>query len=127
MSKVQHFYRVKDCGCVFGLIREGDERVPCSIKNAIEEIKPNTTEASEEKHLPVVKYEGNTVTVSVGSAMHPMEKEHYIEWVYLQTEKGGQRKSLEPGENPTVTFVLDNDRPVAVFAYCNQHGLWCGE
>jgi len=127
MGKIQKFYRVNDCGCVFGLIRDDSEKMTKCFGSEITELKPNCAEASGEKHLPVVSYEGDTVTVSIGSAMHPMEKEHHIEWVYLQTEKGGQRKSLESGENPTVTFILNNDRPVAVFSYCNLHGLWSTE
>jgi superoxide reductase len=81
-------------------------------------------DASLEKHVPVVSVNGDRVTVSVGSVAHPMTPEHYIQWIYLQTEHGGQRKSLNPGEAPEVTFVLDHDQPLAAFAYCNLHGLW---
>ena len=60
----------------------------------------------------------------VGSVDHPMADDHWIQWIYLQTEKGGQRKSLNPGEKPEAVFVLENDRPVAAYEYCNKHGLW---
>ena len=72
--------------------------------------------------------EGNLVKVSVGAVEHPMTEEHLIQWVYLQTTSGGQRKVLTPGAAPTVSFsVTDDDKPVAVYAYCNLHGLWMAE
>ncbi len=84
----------------------------------------NTTDASLEKHVPAVTVEGDTVTVAIGSVPHPMIPEHYIQWVYLQTDLGGQRKCFNPGDEPTAEFKLVNDQPVAAFAYCNKHGLW---
>lgn len=56
-----------------------------------------------------------------------MVPEHYIQWVYVQTEKGGQRKILNPGDAPKVSFCLGDDKAVAVYAYCNLHGLWMTE
>ena len=89
------------------------------------ELVPNTTDAAQEKHVPVVSVSGNTVTVTVGSAAHPMTEEHLISWVYLETKQGGQRKALAAGVDPTVTFALaDGDQAVAAYAYCNLHGLW---
>ena len=85
-------------------------------------LEAGVVEASKEKHIPVVTVEGNTVQVSVGSVAHPMTEEHHIAWVYLQTDCGGQRKCLK-GE-PAVTFALADEKPVAVYAYCNLHGLW---
>ena len=87
-------------------------------------LEPGVVEASHEKHIPVVNIEGNVVKVKVGSALHPMAEEHSILWVYLQTDKGGQRKELSPGESPEVEFALSGEKPLAVYAYCNLHGLW---
>jgi superoxide reductase len=87
-------------------------------------LEPGTVEASHEKHIPVVEREGDIIKVSIGSVAHPMTEEHSITWVYLQTDKGGQRKCLAPNEAPEVTFALADEKPVAVFAYCNLHGLW---
>ena len=87
-------------------------------------LEPGTVEASHEKHIPVVCVEGNVVTVTVGSVEHPMAAEHSIVWVYLQTDKGGQRKCLEVGKAPVVKFALMDEKPVAAYAYCNLHGLW---
>ena len=53
-----------------------------------------------------------------------MVSEHFIEWVYLETDKGGQIQYLNPESAPTVTFALGEEKPAAVYAYCNLHGLW---
>ena len=72
----------------------------------------------------MVEVKDNTVTVTIGSVEHPMTEEHHIVWVYLQTDRGGQRKCLEIGKAPVVTFALADEKPVAAYAYCNLHGLW---
>jgi len=74
--------------------------------------------------FPLSQWKGNTVKVEVGSVEHPMIEEHSILWVYLQTDKGGQRKCLEVGKAPVVTFAFADEKPIAVYAYCNLHGLW---
>jgi superoxide reductase len=87
-------------------------------------LEAGVVEASREKHIPVAEVKGNTVEVVVGSVLHPMTEEHSITWVYLETDRGGQRKNLTPGEEPKVTFALADEKPIAVYAYCNLHGLW---
>ncbi len=120
----QKFYICKHCGNIVGKIEDsGVPLVCCGEKMA--ELVPNTTDASQEKHVPVIKLDGAKVTIDIGSVPHPMTEEHHISWVYLQTEKGGQRKNLEHTGAPSVTFALtDDDKLVSVFAYCNLHGLW---
>ena len=117
------FYICEKCGNLVGVIRDG--RVPmmcCGQK--MTKIEAGTVEASREKHIPVAVIEGDKVIVTVGSVEHPMVPEHSIEWVYLQTDKGGQRKCLNAGEAPKAVFALADEKPVAVYAYCNLHGLW---
>jgi superoxide reductase len=88
------------------------------------ELKANTTDAAKEKHVPVAVKTADLIKVSVGSVAHPMQEEHFIEWIYVQTAKGGQRKVLRPGAEPAAAFALTDDEAVAVYAYCNLHGLW---
>ena len=88
---------------------------------------PGVVEASHEKHIPVVKLDGDKVVVEVGSVEHPMAEEHSILWIYLETDKGGHRKSLEVGKLPRAEFALADEKPIAVYAYCNLHGLWKAE
>lgn len=119
-------YKCLQCGNIIHMISESGVPVMCCGKK-MEELVPNTVEASEEKHIPVIEILGNKVTVSVGSVEHPMVPEHYIEWIYLETEKGGQCKELKPGAAPTATFMLKDDKAVAAYAYCNLHGFWKAE
>ena len=117
------FYICKHCGNIVGMIHNaGVPLVCCGEKMTA--LEAGTTEASREKHIPVVKTQDNMVVANVGSVAHPMTEEHNIAWVYLQTDKGGQRKCLAPNEEPVVTFALCDEKPVAVYAYCNLHGLW---
>ncbi len=84
-----------------------------------------STDAAKEKHVPVVRYQGNEVKVDVGSVTHPMTAEHLIVWVALETEKGYQIQYLAPDKAPACTFIVaEGDKAVAVYAYCNLHGLW---
>ena len=90
-------------------------------------LEAGVVEASREKHIPVVKVDGATVAVSVGEVTHPMAPEHSILWVYLETDKGGHRRAFKPGDAPEASFTLVGEKPVAVYAYCNLHGLWKAE
>lgn len=121
--KKEKFYICRTCGNLVGMINASGVPMMCCGK-PMEALEPNTVEASGEKHLPAVTVEDGAVHVMIGSVEHPMVDVHYIEWVYLQTENGGQRIALKPGQEPKVTFLLGNEKPVAVYAYCNLHGLW---
>ena len=121
--KDTRFYICEKCGNIVGMIHaSGVPLVCCGQKMTA--IEAGTVEASREKHIPVVEVKDNTVKVVVGSVLHPMTEEHSITWVYLETDKGGQRKTLAAGDSPEVTFALADEKPVAVYAYCNLHGLW---
>ena len=123
MCNETRFYICEHCGNIVGMIHSSGVPVVCCGQK-MTAIEAGTVEASKEKHIPVVSVDGNTVKVCVGSVEHPMSEEHSITWVYLQTDKGGQRKCLNPGEKPVVTFAVADEKPVAVYAYCNLHGLW---
>ena len=117
------FYVCAHCGNLVGMIHDAGVPLVCCGQK-MQQLEPGTVEASVEKHLPVAVVEGSTVKVTVGSVAHPMTEEHSIQWVYLQTDRGGQRKNLCPGMEPNVVFALADEKPVAVYAYCNLHGLW---
>ena len=121
--KETKFFICEHCGNVIGVIHDAGVPMMCCGQK-MTQLVPGTVEASVEKHLPVVTLNGDKVKVEIGSVAHPMAEEHSILWVYLQTDKGGQRKNLAVGEAPSVEFALCNEKPVAVYAYCNLHGLW---
>lgn len=118
------FYRCSTCGQIVAIVEKKACPIMCCGK-AMEEIVPNTVDAAQEKHVPVVEVKDNKVVVKVGSVAHPMLEEHFIEWVALKTKFGNQRKQLKPGDEPVVCFALcEGDEVEAVYAYCNLHGLW---
>ena len=121
------FYKCNHCKKIVALV-SGPAAVPtiCCGEPMVE-LVPNTQDGAHEKHIPVyeVDREKNLVTVKIGSVDHPMTPEHFIQWVVLQTNKGNQRKELQPGNAPVVTFAIDADEEViAVLEYCNLHGLY---
>ena len=120
------FYRCSVCGNMVGLIHDGGGPLVC-CGQPMTELTANTTDAAQEKHVPVVDYDAavGKVSVQVGSVNHPMTPEHYIEWIHVQTKLGGMMRRLTPEDAPQALFTLAaGDAPVAVFAYCNLHGLW---
>ena len=118
------FYKCNHCGKIVAVIKETGVPVKCCGEN-MTEIIPGSVDAAAEKHVPVISQEGNTVKVRVGSVDHPMAEEHYIEWIALRTESGNQRKALKPGDAPEAVFALvDGDKVIEAFAFCNLHGLW---
>ena len=120
----QRFFVCEVCGNIIAMVKPSGVPVMCCGRK-MTEIIPNTTDAAQEKHVPVYAVEGNLVKVQVGSVAHPMIAAHHIEWVSLQTKAGNQRKALAPEQAPEVTFALtDGDEVEAVYAYCNLHGLW---
>ena len=124
MSNNIKFYICETCGNLVEVVHASGVPMMCCGKK-MKEIVPEAIDASREKHVPEVKVDGNTVTVTIGSVLHPMAEEHSILWVYLETSLGGQRKNLEVGKTPVATFSLaDGEVPVSAYAYCNLHGLW---
>ncbi|MCL2226614.1 MAG: desulfoferrodoxin [Oscillospiraceae bacterium] len=122
----QRFFRCKHCGNFVGLIKDEGPPLTC-CGEAMAELVPNTHDASVEKHVPEVTVAGDRISVQVGSTAHPMEAEHHISFIYVETESGGQRKCLKVGEAPKAEFSFIGDKPIAVFEYCNLHGLWVKE
>ena len=120
------FYICEHCGNLVEMVHNAGVPMMCCGQK-MKELEPGVVEASHEKHIPVASVEGNVVKVAVGSVEHPMAAEHSILWVSLLTDKGVQRKNLEVGKAPVVQFSLVDEKPLAVYAYCNLHGLWKSE
>ena len=116
-------YKCNQCGNIISMISASGVPVMCCGKK-MEEMVPNTVDASAEKHVPEVEVTANKVEVVIGEVQHPMAEEHYIEWIALETEQGIQLKKLNSGEEPTAIFRLNGEKATAAYAYCNLHGLW---
>ncbi len=120
----QNCFICEHCGNIVAMIRDCGVPIYCCGEK-MEPIQPGVTEASGEKHIPVFEVEGRKVSVRVGSVEHPMNREHYIEWICLETKNGVQYRVLTPEDKPAACFTLcDGDEVVGVYAFCNQHSLW---
>lgn len=122
--KMTKFYLCERCKNLVEVVYETPVPLMCCGQK-MTELVPNTVDAATEKHVPEVTVEGNVVKAQVGSVEHPMEDKHYIMFILLETDQGVRRKDLKPGEKPVAEFaLLDGEKPVAVYEYCNLHGLW---
>lgn len=116
------FYKCRHCGNIIQKIVDSKVPVVC-CGEPMEELIPNTVDASTEKHVPVVtRLDECTIKVSVGSVPHPMTEEHHISFIYVETESGGIRVNLK--DSPEAVICTCNSKPIAVYEYCNLHGLW---
>ena len=118
------FYICDHCKKIITVLNESGVPVMCCGQK-MTELVPGTVDAAVEKHVPVCEANDDMVTVTVGEVEHPMLEEHSIQWIVLETANGCQIKHLKPGEAPKANFaILDDDEIVAVYEYCNLHGLW---
>ena len=115
------FYRCGICGNMVALIKKGGGTLVCCGQN-MTELTANSTDAAQEKHVPVVTKGDGKIKVAVGSTLHPMLAEHYIEWIALVADGKLVMKFLKPGDEPKAEFC---EAPSGtVYEYCNLHGLW---
>ena len=117
------FYICETCGKVIQIVE--DRRVPTiCCGSPMKLLEAGTVDASREKHIPVVEIKDGILTATVGSVQHPMTPEHSIQWICLETDKGFRVAHLTPSDLPTASFALGEETPIAVYEYCNLHGLW---
>jgi superoxide reductase len=124
---MKKLYLCSHCGNLAGkLVDSGVDMVCCGEK--MTELVPKTADQTTEKHVPVIEIDGNIVKVTVGSTPHPMLDAHFINFIILETDKGFQRKVLKPGDEPAASFaIMDDEKVVAAYEYCNIHGFWVAE
>jgi superoxide reductase len=122
--KMLEMYRCSLCGNIVIMGYKGGGTLSCCGQD-MELLKPNTVDAAQEKHVPVVTVDGDKVTVKVGSVEHPMTPEHYIGSILLETSRSLQVKYMKPTDKPEAEFVLaPGEKAVAAYEYCTLHGLW---
>lgn len=119
------FYECQTCKNMITHLKKSPINVVCCGRE-MTKIVPNTQEAATEKHIPEVTITKNTVEVVVGSVVHPMTEEHYIDWIALETENNKTQivHLSKTGEPKCVFNLSDNDKAKTVYAFCNLHGLW---
>lgn len=115
-------YRCGVCGNMVEVVAVGGGTLVCCGQQMTHQVE-NTSDGATEKHVPVVVVEGQNVKVTVGSVVHPMLENHYIQWIEVVTASKVLRKYLAPGAEPVATFIVD-EPVLQVREYCNLHGLW---
>lgn len=93
-------------------------------KLGLEEIKVKFEDQGE-KHVPVASLDGNVLLVKVGTNLHPMTLEHHIKFVLVETDKNVYVHNFNPTDEPVACFnLLEGEKAVAVYGYCNLHGVF---
>jgi len=122
MTERLQVYKCEVCGNIVQVLHTGKGKLLCCGK-PMKLMEENTSDAAKEKHVPVVEKTEGGFRVKVGSAEHPMEEKHYIEWIELIAEGESFIKFLNPGQKPEAEFPIEAEK-VTARAYCNIHGLW---
>jgi len=125
MAKKGEIYKCAQCGIIVHVLHEGEGEMVC-CNQPMTLMQPKTEEEGlTEKHLPVVEQSEKGILVKIGSVPHPMEETHWIEWVKVVRKDGRAcRGYLNPGDKPEMEFNVPLEEVVAVYEYCNLHGLW---
>ncbi len=128
MAEKLQIYKCEICGNVVEVLHGGKGQLVCCGQPMIL-LKEQTADWKNEKHVPVIEEmkdeEGNikAIKVTVGSTLHPMKEDHYIEWIEVIKDGKAYRKFLKPGDEPKAKFKLTAEGVIAR-EYCNIHGLW---
>ena len=125
MTEKQQIYKCNVCGNIVEVVHEGAGQLVC-CNQPMELMTEKTQDQGLEKHVPVVEKTDRGIKVKVGSVPHPMEKEHYIEWIEIIADGKVYKKFLNPGEKPEAEFEIKAEN-IKVREYCNIHGLWKSE
>jgi superoxide reductase len=115
-------YKCSHCGYIVEVVHAGGGKLVC-CGEPMALLTENLVDASKEKHVPVIAKTDSGYKVTVGSAPHPMEEKHYIEWIELIADNRSYRQFLNPGEVPEA-FFNGAAKTVTAREYCNLHGLW---
>ena len=125
MAQVLEVYKCNICGNIVEVLHGGRGQLVC-CGEPMELLAENTADAAREKHVPVIEKTGEGFRVTVGSTLHPMEDDHYIEWIELIADGQVYRQHLKPGDAPEATFCIRAES-VKAREHCNPHGLWLAE
>ncbi len=123
MAEKLGIYKCEVCGNIVLVMHSGKgELVCCGQPMKLQSAK--TSDPATEKHVPIIEKKENKYKVKVGSTLHPMKEEHYIEWIELHTDDDRVYiKFLKPGDAPEAVFEVSAQNVIAR-EYCNLHGLW---
>lgn len=123
MTKQNQIYKCEICGNIVEILRSGKGQLIC-CNQSMNLLKEKQKDQGKEKHVPVIKKVKNISVVSVGEIEHPMNKNHYIEWIEIVLNNGKRiKRFLQPNDKPEIEYHCIN-KIVSARSYCNIHGLW---
>jgi superoxide reductase len=122
VKEKNEIYKCEICGNIVESIHAGGGTLVCCGKD-MNLLEAKSTDNGMEKHVPVVEKTETGFKVKVGDIDHPMENDHFIEWIELVANGKSYRKYLKPGDAPEAEFLVEANE-YTVREYCNLHGLW---
>ena len=125
MPKLNEVYKCEVCGNIVEILHGSSASLVCCDEKMVLQTE-NTVDAAQEKHVPVIEVGADNITVKVGSVAHPMQDDHYIEWIELVADGKVYRQNLQPGDDPEATFPVIA-QSVTAREYCNLHGHWSAQ
>lgn len=118
------FYQCLSCGNIVFMV-EDSGMTPVCCGEQMMKLEPKSKDNGTEKHLPYVTWlDDCTLRVNIGSVDHPMEDGHHIVFVCLEMKDGVELRRVEGKRKAKVDFKCCREEAVAVYAWCNIHGLW---
>lgn len=122
MAKFNGVYKCELCGNIVQTNHEGPGVLVCCGQD-MTLLEEKSADSTTEKHVPVIEKIDGGYKVTVGSTLHPMTEEHYIEWIELLAGAEVLKVFLKPGQEPVAVFKTDASE-VSARSYCNLHSFW---
>lgn len=122
MTEQKQIYKCNVCGNIVEVLHAADGELVC-CGQPMELLKEKTEDVGQEKHVPVIEQTETGIRVKIGSISHPMEENHYIEWIEVIADGRVLRAFLKPGDQPEAEFEIKAEK-IEAREYCNLHGLW---
>lgn len=122
VKAINEIYKCEHCGNIVEVVNVGGAELVC-CGEAMKLMEEKTADSSTEKHVPVLEKTAKGYIVTVGSTLHPMTEEHWIQWIELLADGKAYRQYLNPGDKPVAEFCVEA-KEVSAREFCNVHGLW---
>ena len=124
MTEKLELYKCKICGNLIQVILSGTGELVCcgeKMEKLIAHCEDNNELA--EKHVPTIEQDNEKRFVRL--KYHPMQNEHYIQFieVFPEDKTSMHLKYLNPNESAEfeITHFEEN---IEALEHCNIHGLW---
>lgn len=122
MTEKLQVYKCEICGNIVEVLHEGQGELVCCGQPMTLQLE-KIEDQGNEKHVPVIEQTEKGIKVKVGAVTHPMEENHYIEWIEIVADGKVCKKFLNPGDSPEADFAVSPAK-VEAREYCSIHGLW---